>query len=330
MTVNQLENNARFTGFLLVRTAEARTDKNGKPYLDVTLADKTGDMNCKFWDWAASGMDVPKPGSVVKVQGLVQEYNGRKQLRIERMRAALVQDEVDMSDLIACAPEKPEDMRQEIEDTIDTFQSEDLKRLVREMLRMTGEKLAWFPAAQRLHHAERSGLLHHTTSMLNLAHHVVAAYPFLNQDLLYAGVILHDLCKTTEMQSNELGNVSDYTADGQLVGHLVRGVAWIHEAAKNVGVSGEIVLLLEHMMISHHSLPEFGSPKPPMFPEAEVLARIDDLDAKMNEMQTILDRVPEGAFSEKVWSLDRRVYHPRYSHLSMEDAPDTATDAELQ
>ncbi len=319
MTVNQLENNTRFTGFLLVRAADARTDKNGKAYLDITLADRTGDVNCKYWDWAASGMQVPGVGEVVKVQGLVQEYNGRKQLRIERMRAALPQDGVDMSQLVACAPEKPETMRQEIEDTIDAFASEDLKKLVREMLRMAGEKLAWFPAAQRLHHAERSGLLHHTTSVLNLAHHVAAAYPFLQADLLYAGVIIHDLCKTTEMQSNELGNVSDYTADGQLIGHLVRGVSWIHEAAKNVGVSGETVLLLEHMMISHHSTPEYGSPRPPMFPEAEVLARMDDLDAKMNEMQTILARVPEGAFSEKIWSLDRRVYHPRYTALNEQE-----------
>ena len=239
----------------------------------------------------------------------------RDRLRIERMRAALPQDEVDMAQLVACAPEKPEVMRKDIEDTIDTFQSEGLKKIVREMLRLTGDKLEWFPAAQRLHHAERSGLLHHTTSMLNLARHVVAAYPFLNAELLYAGVILHDLCKTTEMISDETGSVSDYSADGLLIGHLVRGVARIEEAAKNVGVSGEIVLLLEHMVLSHHSIPEYGSPKAPMFPEAEVLARIDDLDAKMNEMQGILARVPEGAFSEKVWSLDRRIYHPKYQEI---------------
>ena len=173
MTVNQLETNARFVGFLLVRSADARTDKKGGSYLDLTLADKTGDINCKYWDWNQL-MDVPKQGSVIKVQGLVQEYNSRKQLRIERMRAALPQDEVDMAQLVACAPEKPEVMRKDIEDTIDTFQSEGLKKIVREMLRLTGDKLEWFPAAQRLHHAERSGLLHHTTSMLNLARHVVA------------------------------------------------------------------------------------------------------------------------------------------------------------
>ena len=90
------------------------------------------------------------------------------------------------------------------------------------------------------------------------------------------------------------------------------GVAKLHEAAKNVGVTGELVVLLEHMIISHHGIPEYGSPKAPMFPEAEVLNWIDTLDARMNEMEGIMARVPAGAFSEKIWSLDRRLYHPHY------------------
>ena len=132
------------------------------------------------------------------------------------MRAALPQDEVDMAQLVACAPEKPEVMRKDIEDTIDTFQSDGLKKIVREMLRLTGDKLEWFPAAQRLHHAERSGLLHHTTSMPRTwrgTSFAACCYPFLNAELLYAGVILHDLCKTTEMISDETGSVSDYSAE---------------------------------------------------------------------------------------------------------------------
>ena len=97
-----------------------------------------------------------------------------------------------------------------------------------------------------------------------------------------------------------------------LIGHLVRGVAQLSLAAQNVGVTGEIVLLLEHMIISHHGEAEFGSPRMPMFPEAEALHWIDLLDARMNEMQSIMQRTPEGAFSEKIWSLDRRLYHPHY------------------
>ncbi len=309
LTVNQLENGLRYEGFLLVRSADQRTGSNGNKYLDLNLTDRTGEINCKLWD----GTVAPPPaGSVVKVRGLVQEYNGRRQLRIERIRTSTPADAVDLSRLVPCAPEKPETMLAEIEQTIDRFASEDLKKITREMLRLAGDDLQWFPAAQRLHHAERSGLLHHTTSMLNTAEHIIQAYPFLHGDLLRAGVILHDLSKITEMKSDTLGNVTDYTRDGLLVGHLVRGVARLAEAARNVGVTGEVVLLLEHMIISHHGVPEFGSPKPPMFPEAEVLNWIDTLDARMNEMEGIMARVPAGAFSEKIWSLDRRLYHPLY------------------
>lgn len=311
ITVSKLVTGMRFEGFLLVRSSDQRVGSNGGKYLDMNLADRTGEINCKVWD----GTAVPPPaGGVIKVRGLVQEYNGRRQLRVERMRPCAPQDNVDLSLLVPCALEKPGEMRQKIEETIDRFASEDLKKLTREMLRLAGDRLEWFPAAQRMHHAERSGLLHHTTSMLNTAEHIIASYPFLNGDLLRAGVILHDLGKIEEMKSDEMGNVSDYTRDGLLIGHLVRGVATLETAAANVGVKGEIVALLQHMIISHHGVPEYGSPRLPMFPEAEALHWLDVLDARMNEMQSIIDRTPEGAFSENIRSLDgRRLYHACYT-----------------
>lgn len=312
MTVSQLVKDLRFEGFLLVRSSDQRTGSNGSRYLDMNLTDRTGEINCKVWD---GNVAPPPAGTVIKVRGLVQEYNGRLQLRVERLRQPTAEDDIDLSMLVPCAPESPEKMRSEIDETIDRFKSEDLQKLVREMLRLAGDKLAWFPAAQRLHHAERSGLLHHTTGMLHTAEHIIEAYPWLNGDLLRAGVILHDLSKIAEMKSDEMGNVTDYTRDGLLIGHLVRGVATLAQAAKNVGVEGEIVVLLEHMIISHHGEAEFGSPRKPMFPEAEVLHWIDLLDARMNEMQGVMARTPAGAFSEKIWSLDRRLYHPQYENL---------------
>lgn len=171
----------------------------------------------------------------------------------------------------------------------------------------------WFPAAKRMHHAERSGLLHHTTDMLKAAEAICVIYPWLHRDLLLAGVIIHDLGKLEELKSDEVGNVSDYTREGQLIGHLVQGVANLRAAAEKTGVTGEVVTLLEHLLISHHGEMEYGSPTPPMFPEAEALRWIDMMDARMNAMKSALDRTPEGAFSEKVYTLDRRVYHPRYT-----------------
>ena len=311
LTVAQLRPEMRFAGFLLVRSSEQRTDSKGKYYLDMNLADRTGEINCKMWNATVAP---PVASSVAWVTGNVQEFNGRLQLRIDGIRPRQAADDVDLAMLVPCAPEKPSVMLQTIEETIDRFASEDLKKLTREMLRLAGEELVWFPAAQRMHHAERSGLLHHTTDMLRTAEFIIQSYPFLNGDLLRAGVIMHDLSKISEMKSDKLGNVSDYSRDGLLIGHLVRGVATLEKAADNVGVHGELLELLEHMIISHHGIPEYGSPRMPMFPEAEALHWIDTLDARMNEMRGIQERTPEGAFSEKIFSLDgRRMYHPYYT-----------------
>ena len=307
-TVASLRPNAKFEGFLLVRTGEQRTSSNGGKYLDMTLCDTTGDINCKMWDGT---VPPPKQGGIVKVRGTVQEYNGRLQMRIERLRSPGPEDDVDVSRLMPCAPEKPEDMLREINCVIDGMKTPELQAITREMLAMCGDRLRYFPAAQRVHHAERSGLLHHTLSVLRAAEAVLPLYPFLNADLLRAGCIVHDLSKTAEFISDESGNVSDYSAEGQLLGHLVHGVAQVQEAARRCGAQGEYALLLSHMVISHHGLPEHGSPRPPMFPEAEMLHLLDDMDAKMNEMEGVMRRTPAGAFSEKIWTLDRRLYHPR-------------------
>ena len=321
LTVASLSRDMKFEGFLLVRNAEQRTSANGGKYLDLTLCDTTGDINCKMWDGT---VQPPRQGTVIKVRGTVQEYNGRLQMRIERLRAPGPGDDVDTAALMPCAPESPESMLREINRTIDRMQTPELQGILREMIAMCGDKLTYYPAAQRVHHAERSGLLHHTLSVLRAAEALLPLYPFLDGDLLRAGCIAHDLSKTAEFLSDEAGNVSDYSAEGQLLGHLVHGVAQVKEAARRAGVEGEYVLLLCHMVISHHGLPEHGSPRPPMFPEAEMLHQLDDMDAKMNEMEGIMRRTPVGAFSEKIWSLDRRMYHPRVRSTQAEPADQDA------
>ncbi|MBQ7655122.1 MAG: HD domain-containing protein [Clostridia bacterium] len=310
LAIASLKPDDRFLGFLLVRAAEQRTSAKGGKYLDLTLCDKDSEINCKKWDGT---VPPPKQGSVIKVAGTVQEFNGRLQMRIDQMRDARPDDMVDLSMLMPCAPEAPQDMLSEINRTIDRMRVPELQSILREMIAMCGDRLMYYPAAQRVHHAERSGLLHHTLGVLRAAEAVLPLYPFLNGDLLRAGAIAHDLSKTVEFLSDEGGNVSDYSAEGQLLGHLVHGVAQVQEAARRANVTGEYVLLLSHMVISHHGLPEHGSPRPPMFPEAEMLHLLDDMDAKMNEMEGVMRRTPAGAFSEKIWTLDRRLYHPRVS-----------------
>lgn len=310
-TVCQLQRDMRYEGFLLIRSAEKRKDSKGNDYVDMNLTDRTGEINCKIWNWDPEA-ETPEAGQPIKVRGTIQEYNGRLQLRVEKWRLCTEDDPVDMNALVPCAPRKPEDMFKDIEDAIEHFADEDLKKLTRGMLNLAGDRLRWFPAAQRMHHAERSGLLHHTTDMLRLADAMLNIYPWLNRDLLKAGVIIHDLGKIDEMKSDQTGNVTDYTRDGQLLGHLVRGITNLNKVAEETGVTGECLILLEHMLLSHHGESEFGSPKPPMFPEAEALHWIDIMDARMNTMKSVTDKTPPGAFSEKIFSLDRRVYHPLY------------------
>ena len=314
-SIMTLTKDIRFEGYVLIRMSEQRTGSTGNKYLDLTLADCTGELNGKLWD---GNVDPPPVGSVQKVRGTTLEYNGRLQLRIEKMRPITDTDKVDMSLLTPSAPESPEAMLSEITEAVVKIQSVPLRSIVEALLKRYQDKLPYFPAAQRIHHAERSGLLHHTLGMLRLAKAVLPLYPTLNEDLLISGVIIHDLCKMEELDSDKLGVVKDYTTAGLLLGHISIGVSRIGETAKELEISGEPVLLLQHMILSHHGEDMYGSPRKPMFPEAEVLHWLDILDARMNEIDTALAKVPSGVFSEKIWSLERRLYQPHYEQLDAE------------
>ena len=198
-----------------------------------------------------------------------------------------------------------------IKGRVEAFEDDELKALVLRRLEECGDRLSYYPAASKLHHAERSGLLHHTSTMLRAAEAICEIYPTLDGELLAAGVVLHDLCKITEMKADAIGLVSDYTAEGMLIGHLVQGVSELARCGRELNVRPELLMMLEHMILSHHDLPEYGSPKPPMFPEAEALHALDLLDARIFEMNRELQNAQPGGFTERIWSLDRKLYRRR-------------------
>ncbi len=294
-----------FDGFLLVRAAAQKTSSNGGKYLDMTLCDISGEVNAKMWDGLTPP---PAVAQVIRVRGMMLEYNSRPQLRVDKLRPATEADDYDMSALAPCAPLPPGEMLDYILNRVDAFTDHELKALVLKRLEECGDRLNYYPAASRLHHAERAGLLHHTSTMLKMAASVCEVYPTLDGELLAAGVILHDLCKITEMDADEIGLVSDYTAEGMLIGHLVQGVSELDRCGRALNVRSELLMMLEHMILSHHDLPEYGSPKPPMFPEAEVLHVLDLLDARIFEMNRELQNARPGGFTERIWSLDRKLY----------------------
>ena len=300
-----------FEGFCLVRSCQVRTNVKGTPYLDLVLADCEGEAVAKLWDYNAETMGAFQSEDVVKVRGVITVWKEAEQLKIDRIRHATDADDYDLSRLLPCAPFDPEWLYDELYALAGAFENEDLRMLVQYLMRENREALLRFPAAVKLHHATRGGLLHHSWTIVQLAKGICSIYPLLDQELITAGAILHDIGKLTELDAGKLGIASAYTTPGQLLGHIKIGVSLIGEAGAMLGVSEETVLLLQHMLLSHHEKPEFGSPKPPMFPEAEVLSELDLLDSRMYAMFAALDGVQPGAFTERIWSLDNRMLYKR-------------------
>jgi 3'-5' exoribonuclease len=169
----------------------------------------------------------------------------------------------------------------------------------------------YYPAASKNHHAQMAGLLYHVKRMLMNGERMCQVYTNLNADLVMAGVILHDMEKINEIESNELGIASGYSFEGQMLGHLIQGVKTLDRLTLELDFPREKAIMLEHMILSHHYEPEFGSPKKPLFPEAEILHYLDIIDARMFDMQDALDKTEPGEFSDRVWTLDnRRLYKP--------------------
>lgn len=296
--------------YCLIKTLDKKSTRNGKPYLDLVLSDSTGEISAKLWDYDEIKHADLAPSMAVKVRGSVEEFKGSPQFRISNIRAITEQDDFDVSALVASSPEDSQWMLGELYATVDSFEDKELQSLVKYLLQKRGESLLNAPAAMNMHHAERGGLLFHTLSMLRVAERVCEVYPFLDRELLLSGVIVHDLGKIDEMKMNELGLASAYTVEGELVGHLVKGAEEIAKAAEVLGISEETAILLKHMVISHHGLPEFGAAKMPAFAEAEVLNVIDNLDATLFEFNTAIDSVPVGEFSSRQWALDnRKIYN---------------------
>ena len=310
--ISELRTNQEFVSYFIVKTVAVKVGSNKKAYLDLLLADKTGEISAKKWDIADEelpGLQKIKEGSVIKVKALVTEWNGMKQLRVSRIRQTSAEDNIVMMDYIKAAPEDAEEMYGYIRGKAEAFCDIDLRNICLKLLDDNREKLMYYPAAQKNHHAEMAGLLYHVKRMLMMAERACEVYTNLNRELVMAGVILHDMEKINEIESNELGISTGYSFEGKMLGHLIQGVKTIDRLASQFGVSKEKAVMLEHMILSHHYEPVFGSPKKPLFPEAEMLHYLDMIDAKMFDMQEAVEKTEPGHFSDRVWTLDNRTIY---------------------
>ena len=300
-----------FDGFFLLLSRQQRHTKTNKPYLSLTLCDKTGQLECRVWDPADPGIakDAVR-GDFVKVRGCVSRFDDRLQMKVELMRRAL-EGEVDKADMMPATTYDVDELWRTLMGFVESFTEPNLKLLLTTLLSDPALAQAYreAPAARQLHHAWLGGLLEHVVSLLKLADRVAPNYPMLHRDLLLTGVILHDIGKVREL-SWDVG--FEYTVEGTLLGHIQMGLELIEKTIDNLqGFPPRLKILVQHMILSHHGKLEFGSPKLPMIPEALVLNFVDDLDAKMQAIMSEFEKsAREGKAADeltgKVWALDSR------------------------
>ncbi|OLS36521.1 3'-5' exoribonuclease YhaM [Bacillus sp. MRMR6] len=297
--------------YLLIKSATKGIAANGKPFLTLIFQDKSGEIEAKLWDASDDDVNSYAPQTIVKVNGDIHNYRGRNQLKLRQIRRTGPMDPVKQEDFLETAPLSQEEMTGKLTQYIFDMKNPNIQRITRHLLKKHQVAFLEYPAATKNHHEFVSGLVYHVVSMLDLAKSISVLYPNLDRDLLYAGVILHDMGKVLEL-SGPISTV--YTVEGNLLGHITIMVNEIGKAAEELGITGEEVLILKHLVLSHHGKSEWGSPKPPLIKEAEILHYIDNIDAKMNMMERALERVKPGEFTERIYALDNRSFYKPLFH----------------
>lgn len=304
-TINELLDGDKLTITALLSTVNKGVTNKGAPYLSIALQDKTGTMDAKFWNVSEAQLALYKPGMVAEITGDVLSHNKQLQFRITSIHV-LDRSTIDLSEFVQASPIPRAELKEEILGIVEGIQNETIQKIIQEILREYEVDFFAYPAASKNHHNFVGGLATHVLGMLRLAQQICNLYPMLNKDLLFGGVILHDIGKLVELSGPV---ITEYTMEGKLLGHISIMQAKVAQAAQKLGVEGEEVILLRHMILSHHGVYEYGSPVLPMIPEAEMLYFIDNMDARMNSLQKAMDAVEEGEFSPKIFSLENRSFY---------------------
>ncbi len=301
------EKGERIESFYFIKALNLKTSSNNNKYLDMRIADSTGDIEAKFWSLQEGDEDLYEVGDVVKIRADITLWMDRLQVKIVKMRKAK-QDEFSFDEIVPCAPIDADEMYAFVQNEIKAMKSEDIRKITKYLLDKKKDKFKYYPAAKSHHHSIRSGLLYHVYRMIKLGKAIVNIYG-VNPDILIAGIILHDLEKINEMNAKDIGVVDEYTKEGIMLGHIIQGIVELEKAGKILGTNPEVVLLLKHMILTHHYEAEYGSPKKPMFIEAELLHYIDMIDARVYDFEKATLGIDASKFSEPIFSLDkRRIY----------------------
>jgi 3'-5' exoribonuclease len=275
----------------LVEDARRLKTRNGKPYLALTLRDNTGRIGAKRWDCTDEEVALTKAGAYVEFTGEVELYKNAPQIIIAALR------EPDPADILAAAFEHhvdfdPDQLMAEVREMLNV-PDEDLRRVGQAYLEdpVFMERFSIGPAAQSMHHPYRFGLLEHVHSVMRLGERICEHYPWLDRSMVLLGLFLHDSGKVIELVGED---APGYSVEGELLGHITIGVALLDRKLQALAdIPPRKGVLLKHIILSHHGLQEWGSPRPPMTPEAQVVHTIEMLDGKMNTFLREQAEAPE-------------------------------------
>jgi len=299
--------------------------KRGDPFLSITLADRTGDIEARVWENADTLSALFREGDILEVEGHASSYRNQIQLTLSDLKPS--GEVADPSLFLESTAKDISEMMGSLRDIVNEISDRHLKKLINRFL-SDHSFIALFkeaPAAKNFHHNYIGGLLEHTLSVCRMILFVAEHYPELDRDLLIAGAFLHDIGKVREFESNTR---IDYTDEGRLLGHLVQGIGMLDEKLSGIkNFPRETAIKLKHLILSHHGQYDFGSPKRPKFLEAFALHLIDDLDAKMNGLGRFMEKDrQEGSWSEFNRMFERYFLKGKIPEIEEAEDPDPPVD----
>lgn len=291
---------------LLVTQLTKGVTSNGAAYLSLTLQDQSGTIEAKMWDVKEETLNLVENGKIYFFRFDVLKYRNALQLRINEVRA-VNQESYNIRDFVSSAPIPLDELKGKIHDAIYSIENPVYRTLLVRLFTEYQTAFFDYPAASKNHHSFIGGLAMHVCGMVEVADALCRLYPVLNRDLLISGVLVHDLGKLSELSG---AVATEYTAEGKLLGHISIFHSQLYALAKELGYENtEEVLLLRHMVLSHHGKMEFGSPVLPMLMEAEVLYLIDNLDARINTLTSALNGVEPGQFTGRIFPMENRFFY---------------------
>ena len=313
--INQIQPGLQINDVYMVTQPVLRNTTRGDLYIAMYLSDRTGKVNGRMWRVTeAIYSQIPTEG-FIRIRGVAELYQNALQIVVNDI-VVVEADKVNLADYMPKTKKDVSQMFGEVKEILTGIRHGGLKELVEEFLADTDlmREFVTAPAAMQMHHCYLGGLLEHTHSMLKTAKAILPLYPKVQADLVFAAVFLHDIAKTKEL-SYQMG--FSYTDTGQLIGHIVQGVQMINEkvaalAEKGVVIDKSVLDSLKHIILSHHGVYEFGSPKLPATAEAFMVYYIDDLDAKMNQVTELIDNQPgDSDWTAYQRSLETKLYRKR-------------------